>query len=53
MPGPLLTDEVGKVLVVCDHNELEVVLFTPGSHHSTQRIRQARTVLCRATDSRV
>jgi hypothetical protein len=46
---PILTDEVGEVFVVCDHNKLEVVLLTPGSHHSTQRVRQAGAVLCRRT----
>lgn len=40
------TDEVCKVLVVCDHNELEVVLLPPRRHHGTQRVSQAGTVLC-------
>jgi hypothetical protein len=41
----VLTYKVRKVLVVCDDNELEVVLLTPGRHHSTQRICKAGTVL--------
>lgn len=42
----MLTDEACKVLIVCDDDELEVVLLTPGSHHSPQGISQAGTVLC-------
>jgi len=40
------TDHVSKVLIMCDDNQLEIVLLPPRCHDSSQGICQASTVFC-------
>jgi len=39
-------NHVRKILIVCDDNQLEVILLPPGCHEQLEGVPQAGTVFC-------